>query len=104
VGYNGHMFTVITTEVFDTWLAKLRDRQARVRVLSRLTRIGLGNLGDTKSVGARVSELRIDYGPGYRRYYTRRGTDVVMLLIGGDKSTQAKDIKKAIEMAAQLKE
>ncbi len=98
------MYTILTTEAFDSWLAKLSDRKARARVQSRLRTVGLGSLGDAKSVGGKVSELKIDYGPGYRLYYTRRGVEVIMLLIGGDKSTQGRDIKKAIEMAAQLKE
>ncbi len=96
------MYTILTTEAFDVWLAELRDREARVRIAARLRRIGLGNLGDTKPAGGPVSELRIDYGPGYRLYFTRRGLEVIVLLIGGDKSTQANDIKRAIQMVAQL--
>lgn len=96
------MFTVFTTEAFDRWHATLRDRQARLRITARLKRAEQGNLGDAKSVGGGVSELRIAYGPGYRLYFTRRGLEVVVLLCGGDKSTQPQDIEMARAIAAQL--
>ncbi len=82
---------------FTDWLNSLRDSGARFRINSRLKRVGLGNLGDYKSVGAGVFELRIDYGPGYRIYFGQVGKTVVLLLCGGDKSTQARDIVKAKE-------
>jgi len=98
------VYTILTPEAFDIWLASLRDRDARQRIAARLRRIGLGNLGDAKPAGGPVSELRIDYGPGYRLYFTRRGLEVIVLLIGGDKSSQSKDIKRAMKMVAQLPE
>lgn len=80
---------------FELWLEALRDRQARVRIKKRLDRVSLGNLGDFKPVGEGVLELRIDYGPGYRVYFAQAGTTIVLLLCGGDKSTQAQDIPRA---------
>lgn len=80
---------------FERWLESLRDRQARARIKKRLDRIGLGNLGDFKSVGEGVMELRIDYGPGYRIYCAQFGATIILLLYGGDKSTQDQDILKA---------
>lgn len=90
------------TSEFDTWLKKLRDREARSRILARIARLSVGNPGDVQSVGDGVSELRIPYGPGYRLYYTKTGATVVILLIGGDKSTQNSDIAKAKQLAAGL--
>ena len=98
------MYEIRRTEEFLHWLDRLRDARARVRILSRLDRIAEGNLGDTKSVGETVSEIRIDYGAGYRIYYTKRRSVVIVLLIGGDKSTQEKDIKRAIQLARNLDE
>ena len=102
MGYNSASLVVLTTEDFVRWFTKLRDRQARARISARLRRVELGNLGGAKSVGARVSELRIDHGPGYRLYFTRRGVEFIVLLVGGDKSTQQRDIERAFELAAQL--
>jgi len=93
------MFELVSTRTFDAWIENLRDRQARQRIAARLTRIQAGNFGDVKAVGEGVSELRIDSGPGYRVYFTRRGPMLILLLCGGDKSTQANDIKKAIAVA-----
>ena len=93
------MKSLQTTDVFDRWYDGLRDRQGRARIAARLRRVELGNFGDVKPVGSGVSELRIDYGPGYRVYLTQRGLEVVILLAGGDKRTQSKDIEAAIEMA-----
>jgi putative addiction module killer protein len=90
------------TENFARWLAGLRDSRARARVNARIRRLSVGNPGDTKSVGSRVSEMRIDYGPGYRVYFTRRGEALIILLAGGDKSTQAQDIAMAIKLARDL--
>lgn len=80
---------------FREWLEGLADRQARARIDVRLTRVRLGNLGDSRSVGGGVQELRIHYGPGYRLYFARHGDDVVILLVGGDKSGQSRDIRLA---------
>lgn len=96
------MKSLQTTDVFDHWYDGLRDRQGRARIAARLRRVELGNFGDVKPVGSGVSGLRIDYGPGYRVYLTQRGLEVVILLAGGDKRTQSKDIEAAIEMAKQL--
>jgi putative addiction module killer protein len=90
------------TEVFAAWLKGLRDRRARDRILARIDRLSLGNAGDVGPVGEGVSEMRIHYGPGYRMYFTQRGDTVVILLCGGDKRTQARDIKRAIEMARKV--
>jgi putative addiction module killer protein len=80
---------------FEAWLNRLRDRQARVRIRSRLDRVGMGNFGDYKAVGEGVFELRVDYGPGYRIYFAKAGSTIVLLLCGGAKSTQPQDILKA---------
>ncbi len=98
------MYEIRRTDTFSKWLDRLRDARARVRVLSRLTRVEGGNLGDHKPVGEDVSELRIDYGPGYRVYFTKRGSTIIVLLVGGDKSSQKQDIKRAIQLAQELEE
>ena len=90
---------VVQSATFSTWLAKLKDRQARARILIRIDRLALGNPGDVKPVGSGISEMRIDYGPGYRLYFAQRGELVTVLLCGGDKRTQEADIKRAIEIA-----
>jgi putative addiction module killer protein len=90
------------TEVFAKWLDALRDLQARARIQARIARLEAGNPGDTRPVGEGISELRIDYGPGYRVYFTRHGRDVVALLAGGDKRTQAADIRTAQRLARNL--
>ena len=89
------------TSEFTEWLRNLRDAEARLRILKRLQRFKRGNAGDTKSVGGAVREMRIDYGPGYRVYFTRRGNTVVLLLCGGDKRTQDVDIDRARKLAEQ---
>jgi putative addiction module killer protein len=96
------MVEVRQTEVFSKWLRELRDRQARARIQTRIDRLQLGLAGDVKPVGEGVSELRIDYGPGYRVYFIRRGRELVILLAGGDKRTQDRDIKTAMELARNL--
>jgi putative addiction module killer protein len=96
------LIEVRQTEVFAAWFARLRDRQARARIAARIRRLSLGNPGDVKPVGGGVSEMRVDYGPGYRVYFTRRGDRVVVLLCGGDKRTQARDIATAIALAGEL--
>jgi putative addiction module killer protein len=93
------MIEVRQSAVFETWLRRLKDDNAVARIVARIRRMEQGNLGDAKSVGAGVMELRIDYGPGYRIYYVQRGAEVVILLCGGDKRTQQRDIKRAHAMA-----
>lgn len=88
---------------FSNWLNNLRDRKAQQRIDARLARVQLGNFGDTKAVGDGVLELRIDYGPGYRVYFGRDGSEVVILLVGGDKRTQSKDINTAKKYWADYK-
>lgn len=92
------------TEAFRTWLGGLRDIRARAIIARRLDAAGLGNLGDVSSVGEGVSEMRIHYGPGYRVYFTRRGQALIILLCGGDKGSQTRDIRRAQAMAAALSE
>jgi putative addiction module killer protein len=96
------MIEVRTTTVFRTWLANLRDNNAKGRIASRISRLEHGNPGDVKSVGSGISEMRIDYGPGYRLYYVAQGSAVVILLCGGDKRTQDSDIKRAKALAKEL--
>lgn len=96
------MAEVRKTEVYAKWLDGLSDIQARARILVRVERLAAGNPGDVRPVGEGVSELRIDYGPGYRVYYTKRGREIVILLAGGDKSTQAGDIRTALRLARNL--
>jgi putative addiction module killer protein len=98
------MVEVRQTVEFTSWLRGLDDQNAYVRVVARLRRMELGNPGDAKSVGAGVVEMRIDYGPGYRIYYTKRGAAIVILLCAGDKRTQKQDIKRAIEMVRDMAE
>jgi putative addiction module killer protein len=92
------------TTVFARWLDELRDIRARARIQARLDRLAEGNPGDVKPVGEGVSELRINYGPGYRVYFKARGREVIILLAGGDKKTQTKDIKAALRLARNLLE
>jgi putative addiction module killer protein len=96
------MFEVQKTDEFDEWLSKLADQKAQAKIASRIERFGLGNPGDVKPVGGGVSEMRVPYGPGYRVYFKQTDKTIVLLLCGGDKSTQQKDIKRAKEMAAEL--
>ena len=96
------MIEIRETKTYRAWFAALRDPTARARIDIRLRRLSLGNFGDVKAVGAGVSELRIDYGPGYRVYLTRRGEALVVLLAGGDKRTQQRDIATAQALVAQL--
>jgi putative addiction module killer protein len=95
------MFTVQLTEGVQEWLSALRDMKGRTAIARRIERMTVGNFGDSKSVGESVSELRVDVGPGYRVYYTRRGNEVVIVLAGGDKSSQDRDIKRAKELAKE---
>jgi putative addiction module killer protein len=96
------MLEVRQTGVFARWFRKLRDRRARARIQVRIDRLSLGLPGDVRSVGEGISELRIDYGPGYRVYFVRRGDAAVVLLSGGDKATQDKDIADAFSLAQSL--
>ena len=96
------MLAIRKTETYARWLDGLRDIRARARLLVRVERLAAGNPGDVRPVGEGVSEMRIDYGPGYRVYYTQRGREVVVLLAGGDKGTQATDIKTALRLARNL--
>jgi putative addiction module killer protein len=90
------------TDEYERWFESLRDQTARARVLVRIRRLSLGNAGDVRPVGEGVSEMRIDYGPGYRVYFVSRGEELVILLAGGDKRTQARDIEVARELARGL--
>lgn len=96
------MLEIRKTETYAQWIDNLRDLQARARVQVRIERLAAGNSGDVRAVGEGVSELRIDYGSGYRVYFTKRGREVVILLAGGDKTTQAADIKIALRLARNL--
>ena len=98
------MITFIRTDAFAEWLRKLSDAKGRARILARLDSAALGNFGDCMPVGEGVSEMRIHTGPGYRVYYIRRDSVLYLLLLGGDKSTQTRDIKRAIKMARELEE
>jgi len=90
------------TETYADWFDSLRDRKARARVDVRIRRLSLGNPGDVRPIGSGVSELRIDYGPGYRVYFLQRGPMLIILLAGGDKRSQDRDIKKVLELAQKL--
>jgi putative addiction module killer protein len=98
------MLDLKQTETFRKWRLKLKDHKAKALIASRLDRLAYGHAGDAEPVGQGVSELRIHYGPGYRIYFCRRGQTVIILLCGGDKSTQAKDIKTAKTLAEQWSE
>lgn len=96
------MFEVVQTDEFEAWLDDLRDSQARARIAKRIVRVQSGLLGDVEPVGDGVSELRIHYGPGYRLYFVTRQQVVIILLCGGDKGSQARDIARAKEMAKEV--
>jgi putative addiction module killer protein len=98
------MLSVRETEEFSDWLSALRDARAKAKVLVRIERLANGNPGDVAPVGEGVSELRINYGPGYRIYYVQRGTRYILLLAGGDKSTQVRDIAEAKRLSAEYQE
>jgi len=102
VVYIDPMFEIIQTETFSHWLSSLRDRRAVARINARLRSVSIGNLGDVASVGEGVSEMRLFYGPGYRLYFIRQGTAIIVLLCGGDKSTQARDVVRAKALASEL--
>ena len=96
------MIEIRQTELYFEWFSNLRDRTAKARIDVRIRRLSLGNPGDVKPVGEGVSELRIDYGPGYRLYFAQRGLKLILLLAGGNKSTQKKDIQTAKELVRKL--
>lgn len=98
------MISIYTTETFDAWYAGLRDRHGARRIQARIDRASDGNFGDCEPVGEGVSEMRIHFGPGYRVYFVQQGVKVVILLAGGDKSSQGKDIKAALRAARQIRE
>ena len=98
------MFEIVKSESFERWLLGLKDRMARFRVQVRIDRLADGNPGDSKALRDGISELRVDHGPGYRVYFTRRGPLVIVLLVGGDKRTQDADIERAIEILKNWKE
>ncbi len=98
------MLQIRKTDVYAIWIDALRDLQGRARILVRIERLAADNPGDVKPVGEGVSELRIDFGPGYRVYFTQRGREIVILLAGGEKSSQSTDIKTALRLAKNLKE
>jgi putative addiction module killer protein len=96
------MIEVRQTQEFSAWLHRLKDANAVARIAGRIRRMEMGNPGDSKSIGRGILEMRIDYGPGYRIYYLHRGTQIVVLLCGGDKRTQQQDIKRARKLAETL--
>jgi putative addiction module killer protein len=98
------MIQIRETDSFKKWFSSLKDKKAKARIDVRIKRVSLGNFGDVRPVGNGISELKIDYGPGYRVYFVARGNTLVILLCGGDKTTQTKDIQKAHELAQELKE
>jgi putative addiction module killer protein len=98
------VFEILQSDCFVKWFAKLRDPMAQARINIRIRRLSLGNPGDIQPVGSGVSELRIDYGPGYRIYYMQQNQTVFVLLVGGDKSSQSNDIQFAIELAKQFRQ
>ncbi|HSM93020.1 MAG TPA: type II toxin-antitoxin system RelE/ParE family toxin [Anaeromyxobacteraceae bacterium] len=98
------MYTVRLTEEFQAWLDDLADKRAQVRIAARLRQAESGNLGDWASVGGEVSEMRVHFGPGYRLYFTRRGGVLIIMLAGGAKASQARDIRRAQRIAAELGE
>lgn len=98
------MISAVRTDEFSDWLKALNDDRAKARVLIRIDRLVAGNPGDVEPVGEGVSEMRIDYGPGYRVYYIKRGSMLIILLCGGDKSTQKRDIKRAKQLALEWKD
>jgi putative addiction module killer protein len=102
LGYNIIVIEIRQTEIFNDWFKSLRDKRAKARISARIDRASMGNFGDCVPVGEGVSEMRIHYGPGYRVYFSQRGREIVIILAGGDKHTQDKDIKMALELARSI--
>jgi putative addiction module killer protein len=102
IGYESPVYSIQTTETFDVWFEALKDRRARARIQARIDRAEDGNFGDCRPIGDGVSEMRIHHGPGYRVYFKRNRSEAVILLAGGDKSTQASDIRLALQLASRL--
>lgn len=102
MGYDSPTVRICQTEVYESWFRRLRDTRTRARILARIRRLSLGNPGDVAPVGEGVSEMRIHHGPGYRVYFVRRGRTVIVLLAGGDKRSQKRDIVRAKELARAL--
>ncbi len=96
------MVEIRQTVAYARWFGRLRDREARVRIDVRIRRLSLGNPGDVRPVGEGVSEIRIDYGPGYRVYFVQRSNSLIVLLAGGDKDSQERDIRRALDLAREL--
>ncbi|MFZ2217334.1 MAG: type II toxin-antitoxin system RelE/ParE family toxin [Rhodoferax sp.] len=96
------MYTVRQTEEFVAWLDDLKDKHAQIRIAARLRQVEAGNLGDWQPIEGDVSELRVDFGPGYRLFFTRRGRIIIVMLTAGDKSSQKRDIRRALKLAAKL--
>ena len=104
VAYNAIMFTILRSATFDRWLSRLRDRQAVNRIVARLLAAEDGHLGDVRPVGSGVSEMRIQYGPGYRVYFITPGAELIILLCGGNKDSQRRDIERAKRMATEWRD
>ena len=102
IGYTPQVYVLRQTQEFRDWLDGLKDKRIQVRIVARLRQIAFGNLGDWKSVGGNVSELRLNIGPGYRLYFTRRQKVIIIMLAGGDKSSQKRDIPRAQRIAREL--
>lgn len=98
------MMEIRQTETYRKWFDSLRDRNARIRIDIRIRRLSLGNPGDVKQIGEGISELRIDYGPGYRVYYVKKKNQIIILLAGGDKTTQSRDIQKAQALVRKVED
>lgn len=97
-----YVYQILRTETFSKWLKKLRDRKAKARIITRIDAVRLGNLGDWKSVGSGISEIRVHFGPGYRIYFTKRGEAILLLLCGGSKASQSRDIERARTLLREL--
>ena len=104
ISYNAVMFTILRSATFDRWLGRLRDRQAVNRIVARLLAAEDGHLGDVRSVGGGVTEMRIQHGPGYRIYFITRSAELIVLLCGGDKDGQRRDIERAKKMATEWRD
>ena len=104
ISYNAVMFTILRSATFDRWLGRLRDRQAVNRIVARLLAAEDGHLGDVRTVGGGVTEMRIQHGPGYRIYFITRSAELIVLLCGGDKDGQRRDIERAKKMATEWRD